>query len=371
MSENTADRQNPDRQMADLAEVEDAKLSSRTGRSYSQGQLVLRRFVRHVPAMISLGVLLATTLLAFTSMGLGPLPGWWPESYRHQEGLTPYNGGDMTMFGDDGILGPHPFGQDDLNRDYFARVMQSTQTSLIIALVVGVVSSVIGVVVGAMAGFYRGWVEAVLMRATDFVIIVPPIMISAILGRIVTNLPFGIFFLALMLGLVTWTSMARLVRAEVLALREREFIAAATAMGASPVRIILKHMVPNSIGVIIVNMSFAIASAVLLESALSYLGMGVQSPDVSLGMLVNQNEGAMRGRPHLFWLPAMFIVIVALCVNFIGDGLRDAFDPRRQRTGDRKPTLLKALGFMGRSRAEDRQQKAADVTASTGEGGRS
>lgn len=342
--------------LVDLADIEDAKLQ-RKSQSFSQGQLVRRRFFSHTPAMVSLVFLVMVALLAFSSIGYGGLPGWWDKSYLapgpHVNGTAP------TLFQDGQFLGEHPFGQDNLGRDYFALVMRGTQQSLIIALVVALVSSVAGIVVGALAGYFRGWVESVLMRLTDFVIVVPLLLIAAILGQMVQGLPGGVIPLAVVLGLVTWTGMARLVRAEVLSLREKEYVAAAIAMGASPARIIFKHMLPNSIGVIIVNASFSVAAAILLESSLSYLGLGVRHPESSLGLLIQQYEFAFTTRPWLFWLPGLFIVAIALSVNFIGDGLRDAFDPRQQRSGDRRPSLASALGFRGMAQWSANRKKPA------------
>ena len=145
---------------------------------------------------------------------------------------------------------------------------------------------------------------------------------------------WGIWGLALVLGLVTWTGLARLVRGEVLSLRERDFVVAARAVGTSSWRIITRHVLPNSVGVIIVSATLAIAGAILLETALSYLGFGVQPPDTSLGTLIDEYQSAFATRPWLFWWPGMMILTIALCVNFIGDGLRDAFDPRQNRTKD-------------------------------------
>ena len=132
-------------------------------------------------------------------------------------------------------------------------------------------------------------------------------------------------------GLVTWTGLARLVRGEFLSLREKEFVEAARAMGAGSARIIFRHILPNVLGVIIVSATLAIASAILLETAISYLGFGVKAPDTSLGALISEYESAFLTRPWLFWWPGMFIIAIALAVNFIGDGLRDAYDPRQQR----------------------------------------
>jgi peptide/nickel transport system permease protein len=137
-----------------------------------------------------------------------------------------------------------------------------------------------------------------------------------------------------MLAIVTWTGLARLVRGEVLSLREREFVAAARAIGTSPRRIIFKHILPNTVGVIIVSATLLIASAILLETSLSYLGFGVKPPDVSLGRLISDYQNSFATRPWLFWWPGMLILTIALTVNFIGDGLRDAFDPRQNRNAD-------------------------------------
>jgi len=298
-------------------------------KSYSQGQLVRRRFLRHKAAMTSMVILLLIVVLAFTSIGFGPIPGWWDKSYAMSAQVI--DGGKPTLQLWPFSLGEHPFGQDNTGKDYFALVMRGTQRSLIIAFVVGIVSTFIGTVVGALAGYFRGWVEAILMRLTDLFIIMPLLVLAAVLGRIASGGKGGIWTLALMLGFVTWTGLARLVRGEVLSLREREFVAAARAVGTGARRIIVKHILPNTIGVIIVSATLSIAAAILLETSLSYLGFGVRAPDTSLGLLISDYENAFKTRPWLFWWPGMFILTIALAVNFIGDGLRDAFDPRQNR----------------------------------------
>lgn len=299
-------------------------------KSYSQGQLVRRRFFRHKAAMTSVIILLFIVILAFTSIGFGPIPGWWGKSYAMSAQVI--DGGRPTLQLWPFSLGEHPFGQDNTGKDYFALVMRGTQRSLIIAFVVGIVSTFIGTVVGALAGYFRGWVEAILMRVTDLFIIMPLLVLAAVLGRIASGGKGGIWTLALMLGFVTWTGLARLVRGEVLSLREREFVAAARAVGTGARRIIVKHILPNTVGVIIVSATLSIAAAILLETSLSYLGFGVRAPDTSLGLLISDYENAFKTRPWLFWWPGMFILAIALAVNFIGDGLRDAFDPRQNRT---------------------------------------
>lgn len=345
--------------MANLAEVEDAKLRQQTGTSYSQGQLVLRRFRNHKAAMASAVFLLLIFLVAFSSIGFAGIPGWWDKSYTAAGAVL--DGGNPTLsvvpqwLGGEGLRwGEHPFGQDTTGKDYFALVMRGTQQSLIIALVVGVVSTVIGSVVGSIAGYFRGWIDSLLMRLTDLVIVIPLLVLAAVLGQMSSGLGAGILPLALVLGLVTWTSLARLVRGEVLSLREKEFVAASVAMGAKPGRVILRHLLPNTVGVIVVNATFAIAAAILLETSLSFLGFGVKPPDSSLGLLISQYQNAFTTRPWLFWWPGMIILGIALSVNFIGDGLRDAFDPRQGSRGKKKSSVAAVLGLRGREKALDR-----------------
>src|SRR5690625_4776361 len=194
-------------------------LEDKTDKSYSQGQLVLRRFLRHRGAMVSLGALVFITLLAYTSIGWGPFPGWWKHDYTLAG--TVVDGGRPTLSLWPPAVGEHPFGQDNAGKDFFALVMRGTQRSLISAFVVALASTVLGTAMGAAAGYFRGWVEAVLMRLTDLLIVIPLLVIAAVPGQISAG---SIWMLALMLGVVTWTGLARLVRGEVLSLREREFV---------------------------------------------------------------------------------------------------------------------------------------------------
>lgn len=295
-------------------------------RSYSQGALIRRRFFRHRGAMIAMVVLGFIIIMAFTSSGIGPVPGWWSKSFTDLYMST--GPAEPTLKLWPFQIGEHPFGKTTIGKDYFALVMEGTRKSVIIAFTVGIIATTVGTVVGAAAGYFRGWVETLLMRATDLVIIIPLLVLASVLGRMTNG--NNIFLLAGVLGVVVWTGMARLVRGEVLSLREREFVHAAKAIGTSDWRIIFRHILPNAIGVIVVNSTLLIASAILLESALSFLGFGVKSPETSLGLLVSDYQTALTTRPWLFWWPGMFILAIALCVNFIGDGLRDAFDPRQQ-----------------------------------------
>lgn len=298
-----------------------------TQKSYSQGQLIRRRFFRHKGAMLSLTFLVIITLTALTSLGYGFLPGWWGKDYWSS--ATVVDGGRPTLGLFPPTWGEYPFGQDDIGKDYFALTMRGTQRSLTIAFTVGIMTTLIGTVIGAVAGYFRGWVEALLMRLTDLFIVIPMLVMAAVLGQ---RSGGGIWPLAIMLSLVSWTGLARLVRGEVLSLREREFVTAAEAVGTSPWRIIFKHILPNTMGTIIVSATLTIASVILLESALSFLGFGVKAPDTSLGLLISTYQNSFTTRPWLFWWPGMIILGIALSVNFLGDGLRDAFDPRQSRS---------------------------------------
>lgn len=300
----------------------------------SQGQLVRRRFLRHKGALAGLLLFGSVVLLAATSIGWGPIPGWWDKDPTSTGTLV--NDGRPTLslwpeaLGGGGIrFGEHPFGQDDIGRDFFALVMRGTQTSLTVAFLAGIVATAAGTVVGACAGYFRGWVEAVLMRLTDVVITIPTLVFAAVVAAMFGDR--GIVFLGVVLGLVTWTQIARLVRGEVLSLREKEFVEAARSVGTPARRVIVKHILPNVVGVVIVSATLAIASAVLLESALSFLNVGVRPPDTSLGRLITEYRTAMMTRAWLFYWPGAFIIAIALSVNFVGDGLRDSFDPRQNR----------------------------------------
>ncbi|MEO7122393.1 MAG: ABC transporter permease [Lacisediminihabitans sp.] len=321
-------------------------------RGVSQGRLIFRRFVGNKVAVASIFVYLAIVIFSISAIGLGPIHGWWPYSYTQLNDQLNQGAPTLSLIpqwlGGAGIhLGQHPFGQDTIGKDYFALTMRGVQNSVLVMLVLGLFATVVGVVVGAVAGYFRGWVDAVLMRITDIFIVIPAIVIGAIVGRTANGL--GAFGLAILLGAVSWMVIARLVRSEFLSLREREFVEAARVAGASDARIIFKHILPNAVGVIIVSSTLLIASAILLETALSYLGFGIKPPDSSLGLLVSQNQSALQTRPWLFWWPGSFIVILALMVNFVGDGLRDAFDPQQRRFSIRKTKEQPTTNVPGQS----------------------
>ncbi|MFB2584297.1 ABC transporter permease [Herbiconiux liukaitaii] len=298
----------------------------------SQGRLIFERFLQNRISVVSLVLLLIIVVFAFSATGIGPIPGWWKYNFRD---LNPQAGGPTLSLWPPS-LGDHPFGQNRIGVDYFALTMRGIQNSLVVMVVIGGLGTVVGTVVGAIAGYYRGWVDAVLMRITDVFIVIPAIVIGAVVGQTAGSGGLGVWFLSILLALVSWMAIARLVRAEFLSLREREFVEAARVAGASDLRIIFKHILPNAVGVVIVSATLLAASAILLETGLSYLGYGIRSPESSLGLLISDNQSAFSTRPWLYWWPALFIVSLALLVNFVGDGLRDAFDPRQKRFKRRK-----------------------------------
>jgi ABC-type dipeptide/oligopeptide/nickel transport system permease subunit len=277
----------------------------------SQAQLVMRRFRQHRLAMASLIVLLALVLLAFVG-------GW----------LWRYSVADLTS---DESVPPswdHPFGTDAAGHDTFAQVLRGTQISIGISVLVAVFATVVGTAWGATAGYYGGRLDTVMMRIADLVLTLPLLAVAAVLGH---NVGGSWWLIAVVIAGLYWAYVARVARGVVLSLREKEFVEAARAIGASDARIIFRHLVPNAFGSIIVNATVLVSVAILLETALSYLGFGVRPPDTSLGLLVSEAQTAVETRPWLFFFPGLFIILIALTINFIGDGLRDALDPQQTR----------------------------------------
>jgi ABC-type dipeptide/oligopeptide/nickel transport system permease subunit len=282
-----------------------------TTRQRSQVELVVRRFLRHRLAVGSLLLFLLIVLFAF----VGPL--LWKYDYRYIDGPS--------------FAAPsasYPFGTDQAGHDLLAQVMRGTQQSLKVSLLVALLATTVGALIGAFAGFYRGWIDSALMRFADIVLTLPSIAIAVALA---VNIPgAGAWWgIALVLAALGWAAISRVVRGVVLSLREQEFVEAARAMGASDLRIIVRHLVPNALGTVIVAATVTIATAILVETALSFFGFGVRPPDTSLGLLINQAQLSVQTQPWLFYFPGLFIILIALTVNFIGDGLRDAFDPRQ------------------------------------------
>jgi peptide/nickel transport system permease protein len=278
----------------------------------------MRRFLRHRMAMVSLAVLVLVFLLAFVVAYV------WPHSYIYETNdYTAYNTGPSSTY---------PFGTDNRGHDYFALVMRGTQRSLEIAFFVAFFSTLVGTVYGAIAGYYRGWVDALMMRGVDVLLTIPLLAIAILLDGKVGAGASGWLGISILLAALSWPAISRVVRSQVLSLREKEFVEAARALGATDRRIIFRHILPNAAGTLTVIATLMVAAAILIESALSFLGFGVQSPDTSLGLLINQHQDALAsGTGWLFWFPGLFIIVIALSINFIGDGLRDAFDPKQTR----------------------------------------
>jgi ABC-type dipeptide/oligopeptide/nickel transport system permease subunit len=280
-------------------------------RQRSQVELVVRRFLRHRLAVGSLVVFILIVVFAF----VGPLV--WKYDYRYVGGP----GSSPPTWG-------YPLGTDSVGHDLLAQVMRGAQQSLKISLMVALGATTIGTLWGAIAGFYRGWIDTLMMRVADIVLTLPVIAIAIALAA---NIRGGAAWwgIALVLSGLLWATIARVVRGVVLSLREQEFVEAARAMGASDLRIVVRHLVPNALGTVIVAATVTIALAILTETALSFIGFGVTHPDTSLGLLITDAQPAVQTRPWLFYFPGIFIILIALTVNFIGDGLRDAFDPRQ------------------------------------------
>ena len=277
----------------------------------NQWQQAARRFLRHRIAMVSLVVFILLLLFAFVG------PHLWQYNYK-------------TLTNDNSV-GPslrHPFGTDNLGADQLAVVMRGTQQSLKIALTIAALAVIVGSIWGVVAGYFLGVVDSVLMRLADLVLTIPALALAAALAHNTTG---QWYIIALILGSLATPYVARVVRGTVLSLREREFVEAARALGATNTRIMFRHLIPNSLAVIIVNATLLVAAGILGETALSFLGFGVRSPDTSLGLQITVAQGAVQTRPWLFYFPGVFIILIALTINFVGDGLRDALDPRQTR----------------------------------------
>ncbi|MFJ1760624.1 ABC transporter permease [Amycolatopsis sp. NPDC088138] len=278
----------------------------------SQGKLVLRKFLHHKLAMASSAVLILIVLLSIV------LPLIWKHNYE-----------DSSFPSFAKPSGDFPLGTTQVGKDMVSQVLRGTQYSLLIALTVSILATVIGVVFGAVAGYLRGFSDSAISRVTDLFLIIPQIAAAAILAKVFGGGSW--YIVALVLAAFGWMQIARITRAEAMSLSQREFVDAARASGAGTFRIIFKHLVPNMVGSITVNATLAVAQAVLAEAALSFIGLGVQLPDTSLGRVILENYAQLQTRPALFFGPFVVLVLISLTINFIGDGLRDAFDPRQRR----------------------------------------
>ncbi|MBB6121850.1 ABC transporter permease [Nocardiopsis algeriensis] len=282
------------------------------GAERTQMQMILSRFLRHRAAMISLVVLVLIALTAF----IGPL--FWKWGHTIHLDIPP----NQPPSAD------HPLGTTTAGHDVLGQLMRGAQQTLKVAFTVSIMGTVIGSLWGAAAGYYGGRVDAIMMRVVDVFMIVPLlVMVSAVAGNAQAGTTW--YAVAFIIGFFSWAQIARVVRGVVLSLREQEFVEAARAAGASPGWIIVRHLLPNAAGPIIVAATLLIAVAILLEAGMSFLQFGIQPPDISLGQMINDARTAAATRPWLFYPPGVLLVVICLTINFIGDGLRDALDPRQ------------------------------------------
>lgn len=278
-------------------------------RSLSLNRLIARRYLRHKLAVIGTAILIVIALSAI----LAPL-------------LTPYDPSQPDLFN---ILQPpsaaHPLGTDELGRDVLARLLYGGRVSLTVGVLAALISTAIGVAVGAAAGYHGGWVDNALMRLIDILLAFPSIFLLLILFSLIRpSLGMVIVFL----GLFGWLYLARVIRGEFLALREREFVEASRALGADGGRLIGRHLLPNVMGSIIVATTLEVAYSMLAEGTLSFLGYGVPASTPTWGNMLNSAQSYYTQAPLLTIAPGVMLTLAVLAINFIGDGLRDALDPR-------------------------------------------
>jgi oligopeptide transport system permease protein len=275
-------------------------------------------------AMLGLIVVIFLFFIAIFGPYLAPYP------YQEQDiQAVLHNGGRPLP-----PLSPgHILGTDQIGRDLLSRLMDGARISMSVAIVVQIVVLLIGVPIGALAGWFGGRMDNVLMRFTDVMYAFPDLLFIILLSVAFRETPFGqamdgLLLVFVAIGLTSWVTVARLVRGQMLALKETEFVEAARAIGVSDRRIVTKHLLPNGMGPIIVAVTLGIPAAVLAEATLAYIGIGVQAPRASWGSLVAEGQKVLRSDPHLVVFPALCIAVALISFTFLGDGLRDALDPK-------------------------------------------
>ena len=292
----------------------------------SMAALTARRFARHRMAVASALVLVALTLAALAA----PLVEVWLGVDANEVDL-------LARF--EGRSAAHPLGADELGRDGLVRLLYGGRVSLFVALATALAAAVIGTVIGLVAGYYGRWTDAVLMRVTDGVIALPILPLLIILAAVdMGKIPLvaalaetedaSLYRIVLIITLVGWTTVARLVRGTALSLREREYVVAARGMGASGIRIMATHILPNTVSPIIVATTLSVGNVILFESVLSFLGLGIQPPIASWGNMLNNAQELIYEAPALAFYPGALIFLTVIAFNFLGDGLQDALDPR-------------------------------------------
>ena len=302
----------------------------------SQWSYARMRFLRHRLAVICLVILILFALVAIFAKQIAPY-GYDEIDLEHPDPVT-------GLALSPRLEGGHIFGTDQLGRDYLSRIIYGIRTSLWVAFFVAILATLIGTAVGAVSGYYGGKVDNLLMRFTDLILTLPGVAVllaaavyfgsndsEVSLGPITVTIPQPMK-IGIILALLFWVNLARVVRGLFLSLREKEFVEAAKAAGASDMRIIVRHILPNCVGPIVVTTTLFVALAILTEAFLSFIGYGIQPPNAALGKLIvdGQSEGFT-----LWWLvvfPGLAIFVIAMCINFVGDGLRDALDPTQRRS---------------------------------------
>ena len=276
----------------------------------SQWTMAFERFRAHRPAVAGVFVLGTLALLSAAAPLISPYD---PDKTA------------LLLIYDPPSLA-HPFGTDDLGRDLATRILYGGRVSLAIGLLAVTVAVSIGTLVGVVAGYYGRWIDSLLMRFVDMMYSFPRLFLLILFGVFFKGMTIGV--IVLVLGVLSWMTTARLVRASFLSLKHREFVEAARCVGAGDRRIIVRHILPNSIAPIIVAATLGVAAAIIAESTLSFLGLGIQPPTSSWGNMLNHATTDMDKAPWIAIFPGLFIFLAVVSINFIGDGLRDALDPR-------------------------------------------
>ncbi len=287
----------------------------------SMARLIIRRFFKHRMAGVAITVLLILVLSAvFAYLS--------PYTPTEQEPANSFQRSSAA----------HWFGTDELGRDIFTRILFGGRVSLTVGLLSTFISILLGVIVGALSGYFGGWLDSILMRITDAFLTFPTLFVLILLGAFLREQPItwlknSVLVVILIIAILSWMWPARLVRSLFLVLREREFVTATRALGGSNARIILRHILPNCIGPILVSGTLQMAYAIITESGLSYLGFGVQPPTPTWGSILATAQVHVFRAPWLAFYPGLMIFITVMAINYIGDGLRDAFDPYVIHTG--------------------------------------
>lgn len=313
------------------ATVKPVRLNAVEGEAQAQSptQRVVKRFMRHRAAMFGLFILIGV----FVYIIIG--------SFVFTEAQANFNDTSIRL---QPPSAEHPFGTDRIGRDILARTIYGGQISLMIGFLAVIVEVVLGTAIGAVAGFYGGWVDAVLMRITEAALSIPSLLLLLVMAKFFAGkfapIPFfgrtlsgSVIIIILILGITSWMSLARIVRSNVLSLKETEFVLAARALGVPNLQIIINHILPNTLASIIVSLTLGVATAILTEAYVSFLGLGVQAPTASWGnMLTEAQEFQIIANAPWYWFfPGLLILLTVLGINFVGDGLRDALDPRSDK----------------------------------------